>query len=108
MIAIKFEKTSNKFVSFLVSGHAGYDEYNKDIVCSAVCAIAQTTIIGVLEVLHIKASYVAEDGNISLDIKKRTIEDIEKSQILMETMFLGLRNMELSYGDYINVEIEEV
>ena len=38
----------------------------------------------------------------------QTLEDIERCQVLLETMILGLKSIEITYGEYIKVEIEEV
>lgn len=49
MITIKAEKKSG-LVSIKVEGHANYDEHGKDIVCSAVSAITQTALLGLLAI----------------------------------------------------------
>ncbi|KEH87487.1 ribosomal-processing cysteine protease Prp [Clostridium novyi] len=108
MIEAIFKKKNENIVSFKMEGHAGFDEYNKDIVCSAVSAISQTTLIGILEVLNIHAEYRIVDGFLSLSIEEKTMEDIKSCQVLLHTMLLGLRSMEQGYRDYINVREEEV
>jgi len=108
MIKIKFKRKSGKMLSFVTKGHAGFDEYNRDIVCSSVSAITQTAIIGVTEVLKINAMYSAEDGLIALELGNQSAEDIDRCQVIMESTLLGLKSMENSYGDYIKVDVEEV
>lgn len=114
MINIKFIKKNNNIVSFHVDGHAEYYDPKKkmtiydDVVCGCVSNLSQVTILGVLEVLSLKGTYVAEEGNISLDISHLSNEDIENAQVLLKTMLLGLQNLEITYGKYIKVLVEEV
>lgn len=109
MTNVTFEKHNEKLISFKIIGHAGYDEFNKDIVCSGISAISQTIVNGIIEVAKVKADYeIDEDGFLSLTLKNLNDSDIEKCQILMETMLIGLKSMEINYGEYINVKIEEV
>ena len=108
MITVAFKKKEGYIISFKVSGHAGYDEHNKDIVCSGVSVLAQATILGVTEVLGLKAKYEALEGLITIDLSKLSKEEIKLSDALLKTMLLGMENLELTYGEYINVKVEEV
>lgn len=114
MITVNFNRLNNKLVSFHVDGHAEYYDPKEDtviyddVVCGCVSNLAQVTILGMLEVLKLNPSYVAEEGNIRLDLNSLSIEDIDKAQVLLETMLLGLKNLEISYGKYIKVIVEEV
>jgi uncharacterized protein YsxB (DUF464 family) len=108
MIYIDFEKKNNKFISFHIHGHAGYDEYGKDIVCSAVSAISITIVNGITEVLGINAPYEMNDGFLSLDLKGLSDEEIDKCSVLMKTIFLGFKSMYVNYSEYIKITIKEV
>jgi uncharacterized protein YsxB (DUF464 family) len=112
MIDIVFHKGNGNLVSFSVSGHAEYIDGNEviydDVICGAVSNLAQVTILGVTEVLKIEAPYIAEDGDIQLDISKLCSEELKECQILLKTMLLGLQNLEMSYSEYIKVSVEEV
>ncbi|MDP4087652.1 MAG: ribosomal-processing cysteine protease Prp [Bacillota bacterium] len=112
MIKIVFGQRCGKQVSYHISGHAEYVEGDEnvydDVICGVVSNLGQVAILGVTEVLGLDAPYVAEDGDISLDISRLNCEDIEKCQTLLETVLLGLQNLEISYSEYINVLVEEV
>lgn len=108
MIEIKFLERAGKLVSFNVKGHADYAEYGSDIVCSAVSAVAQTVIIGITEVLKFNVNFIADDGDIAIDLTSLQMSELDKCQVLMEATLLGLKSMEISYGDYIKVGLEEV
>ena len=110
MVKVEFVRSSGKLVSFKIKGHAMPREAQNevDLVCAAISAISQTTVIGIEEVLKIKANYDIEDGFLNLNLENLNLEDVERCQILLETMMLGLKIIEITYGDYIKVETEEV
>jgi len=110
MVKVEFVRSLGKLVSFKIKGHAQpkKEHVHIDLICAAISAISQTTIIGIEEVLKIKVKYEIEDGFLNLNLKGQTLEDIERCQVLLETMILGLKSVEITYGKYIKVEIEEV
>jgi uncharacterized protein YsxB (DUF464 family) len=109
MINIVFKKKDNLFISFEINGHAGYSKSGTDIVCSAVSALAYTFANGITDVVKVNACIdVFEDGFLNLDISHLDKENIEKCQVLLETMFIGLKSMNVMYGKYISIKLEEV
>jgi uncharacterized protein len=108
MVTAIFKKNSNKILSVNLSGHAESIDEGYDMVCSAVSAVSLTIANGITEVLHIKPAISLEDGFLSMDFNRLSLEDIDKCQILLETMLIGIKGIETNYGDYIKVEIEEV
>lgn len=108
MIIVNFKRKHSKIVSFKISGHAGYEEAGKDIVCSAISSIAFTIVNGITDILYIEPDIEQKDGLLSLDLSCNSLDDIEKSQILLETMLLGIKCIENEYGNYIKVMEEEV
>ena len=108
MIKVDFKRQANRLVSFTVSGHAGFDEYNRDIVCSAVSALTITVINGLTEVLKVKADFAVEEGYTQLSLSRLSEAEIDKCQVLMETLLLGIKSMEIQYGKYIMLKMEEV
>ena len=112
MITVNFKQKCGLLISYKVDGHAEYGIDNEiiydDVVCGVVSNLAQVVILGVTEVLHINVSYVAQEGDIRLDMSSLSNDEITSAQVLMETMLLGLKNLEISYGEYIKVLIEEV
>lgn len=112
MINIVFKRKSGSLLSYVVEGHAEYESDGTtvydDVICGVVSNLAQVTILGVTEVLGIDTDYSAEEGYISLNLETLNSEELNKCQVLMETMLLGLTNLELSYAEYIKVLVEEV
>lgn len=82
-----------------ILGHSGYDEPGKDIICSAVSALAQTLAYSLEElandvIRHKERSgcCIIEYGNLS-----------EKGQLLVDSFLLGIEVMANSYPDYIRM-----
>ena len=86
-----------------VSGHAGYDEYGRDIVCAAVSILVINTINSIEQFTedHFVVESDEESGRIDLDM----VSDISKeSSLLLESLLLGLEGIADSYGDqYIKI-----
>lgn len=108
MINVIFVKKENRIVSFNIKGHAGYDVYGSDIVCSAVSALSLTFANGIIEIVKAKSKVNEKNGFLSLDLSDEKSEKIDQCQILLETMLLGMKNIEVNYKKFIDVKVEEV
>ena len=109
MIRSKFLiRGGNSFIAASMEGHADYAEEGSDIVCAAATTLSCAIGDGIVEVLGIKADCSANEGNILIDISKNSTEEIEQCQVLMKTLHLGFKNLQLNYGKYIKVDEEEV
>lgn len=108
MTNILFQKRDDKFIAFKIEGHSGYADKGEDIVCAAISALSQSVVIGLEEVLYIKSDYGIKDGFLHMSLKDNSIQDIEKSQVLLKTFFKSLKSISISYVKYITIQIEEV
>ena len=109
MVEAIFSRVSNKLVEFKAQGHAeSSNEEGFDLVCSAISASSIMIANGITEVLCISAAISEKDGFLHINLGMLCENDIEKCQVLMETLLLGLKSIEQSYGEYIKVLIEEV
>jgi len=94
---------------FDVKGHAGYDDPGKDIVCAAVSAIVQTTVIGLTEVIGLEIDYSQKNGNASCVIPDNILPDQKReAEILLRTMVCGLKSIQSGYSEFISVREKEV
>ncbi len=101
-----FQDPSRQFVGFTTSGHADYDD-GPDVVCAAVSALVITCINSIEELTEDRFTCEsdAETGSINF----RLCEGCgEKSQLLLQSMALGLEEIESSYEDNIDLIFEEV
>ena len=86
-----------------ISGHAGYDEFGKDIVCASVSSVIMTTVNSIMNIDNSSISYM-DDGN-KIIIEKLNDNDIVDK--LLNTMILILKDLEEQYKENIKVESEE-
>ncbi|HHV96922.1 MAG TPA: ribosomal-processing cysteine protease Prp [Clostridiaceae bacterium] len=109
MIRVKIVRDKEGFIwSFTIKGHAGYRKRGEDIVCAGVSAIAYTAV-GALSELAGVNKYVEKDGYLKCSIPQSISDDKKPTiKIILETMAIGLKQLENSYSDYVVVEEEEV
>ncbi|MCM8710380.1 ribosomal-processing cysteine protease Prp [Clostridium sp. SYSU_GA19001] len=108
MINAVFKKNNGNIVSVNLNGHAESTDEGYDLVCSAVSAVSLTIANGITEVVKVKPNLSLEDGFLSMDFRSLPEEDVLNCQILLKTLFIGLQSIEVSYGDYISIKVEEV
>ena len=115
MIIAKIYKDKNGFIKrYTIKGHAGYADYGKDIVCSAISVLAQTTLLSLVEVCGldentIKYSIDEKSGHIDVELPN-DIENskFEKTQILLESLIVGINSVIESYPEHVTLENGEV
>ncbi|MSS64351.1 ribosomal-processing cysteine protease Prp [Velocimicrobium porci] len=81
----------------IINGHAGYDEYGKDIICAAVSVLVINTINSIETFTDDKFTVRndEETGTIELNM----ISDISReSRLLIDSLLLGLQGIEEQYG----------
>jgi len=84
-----------------ISGHALYDEFGKDIVCSAVSSIATTTVNAIIRFDENAVSYETKDG---LNIK--ILKETKETRILIDNMIALLEELEQDYPKNIKINRE--
>lgn len=100
---------SGEIKGFSIKGHAngrGSGEY--DLICAAISAIGYTAL-GALDELCGIHSYEESDGYLQLTLPDNmTDEAWAKAQIILETMEIGLKQIENQYARHIQVRYKEV
>ena len=100
MIKVNIVKENSNYTKISILGHAMYDDYGKDIVCSAASSIATTTINGILTL---------DEGSLSYQVNKEglIIENISTDEItqkLLGNMVNLLEQLEEQYPTNIEVK----
>lgn len=100
MIKVETKKENGKYVRIKIFGHAMYDDYGKDIVCSAASSIVTTTVNGILSLNKGSLSYmISKQG---MDIKISGMDST--TQILIQNMINLLQELENNYSNNIQVK----
>lgn len=108
MISVTFFKDSDsQFVGFEFLGHAGADEYGKDIVCAAISVLVINTINSIEEFTDddFTCDINEEKGMISCHLNG---ELSDESSILMKSLVLGVQGVREDNEKYIKIVFKEV
>ena len=81
-----------------ISGHANFDIYGKDIVCSAISSIVTTTINNIITLDENAIKYSANDGDILI-----TNNDSEMASKLLSNMIMMLEDLAKDYPKNIKI-----
>lgn len=100
MISVSITKDNAKYKKIVVSGHALYDDYGKDIVCSAVSSITTTTINGILSLDKDSLSYEVNEDGLKIIINS----DDNVTQTLIQNMINLLKELESNYPANVKVK----
>ena len=90
MIKIEIQRQNGKITYFEIKGHADFSGYGDDIICAAVSSVGQMTI----------------NGLITCDLKdsELTDDELEKVDILIESMYSYLKAVARSYSEFVKLE----
>ncbi len=100
MIEIKVEKKGSKYQRVKILGHAMYDDYGKDIVCSAVSSIVITTVNGILSLEKGSLDYIVSKKGMDIRVKPES----RQAQVLIRNMINLLHELEVSYPSNIQIK----
>ena len=110
MTVIKMFKMKNLFRGFECSGHTGYGEFGKDVLCAAISGITQSIVIGLEDVCKIDLELTRNDSKGYIKVLIPNNVDgavIAKSQVLLETLYLSMQDLIEGYSKYISMEVIE-
>ncbi|HYE81252.1 MAG TPA: ribosomal-processing cysteine protease Prp [Clostridia bacterium] len=106
---IIYKAREGEITGFKVTGHANFNTHGKDIVCSAVSALGQTALLGLLKVAEADVAYELDEGYLTC---KLVNVDSDRKRIMCEailgTMYEGLKSIKESYIKHIDIVEEEV
>lgn len=100
MIKVRITKKGANFEKVSILGHAMYDDYGKDIVCSAASSIVTTTINGILAINRESITYLVSSKGMTISV----LSTDRTTQILIRNMISLLKELEKNYKDNIEVK----
>ncbi|MBQ6134732.1 MAG: ribosomal-processing cysteine protease Prp [Bacilli bacterium] len=100
MIQVTVIQKDSKYQKISIMGHALYDDYGKDIVCSACSSIVITTVNGLLALDKNSLVYEVNKKGVVID----QIRFDETTQTLIHNMINLLKELEGNYPENIEVK----
>lgn len=101
-------RSDRALVGFRASGHSGYAEQGEDIVCAAISALTTVIVLGLEERLGLTPDVAVdeESGYLSCKLELDSLDEGVRlrSQDLLETLSLGLHEIEKDYPEYLIVK----
>lgn len=103
MIKVQITAKDNNIKKINIKGHAGYDDYGKDIVCSSVSSITITTVNAILMFDKNYISYNEKKDNFEVVIN----ENNDITNKLIQNMINLLTELSQDYPKNIKIEEED-
>ena len=116
MIKVTFFKRYGVYYGFRETGHAGFDDAGKDIVCAAVSAMTMLVINAIEVSYESNVEYSIDEDTADIEVRVpsalRENSDDETKRFavsgLIEAYFMQLIDMLDEYDEYLDVsEVED-
>lgn len=95
-------------IGFKALGHSGYAPDGEDIVCAAVSALLTVAVIGLHSRFRLFPNVKSDEhaGLLECTLDIDSVNDTMKRRVedLLETIALGLIEIEREYGKYLSVK----
>jgi len=97
-----------KIVSITLSGHALSGAYGQDVVCAAVSGLAINAFNSIEEFASFEPFYEMDKNSgyfyIEIIQEKINAKQAEIAQLLLESLWLGLKSIFQESGEYLNLK----
>ena len=104
MIKALVSTKNNNYYQFSCTGHAGFADSGKDIVCAAVSTLVINTANAIEQLTDADFSSTMDNNEIKYIFHSNPDE---KSKLLMDALVLGLKEIQKEYGKkYLNLVIK--
>ena len=95
MTPVEIFKSNDSYKGFTCTGHAGFAASGKDIVCASISVLVINTLNAIEQFTDEKMEVITKDGVIECRFPN---EINDKTRLLLDTMVLGLKDIEKNYG----------
>ena len=102
-----YQDSEQKISRFLMQDHAGYAKSGSDFVCAAASALAQNTVNSIEQFTDDAFTVDVDEVSGGLDVRLEPGYSKE-TELLLNSLILGLQGIEEEYMEYIDVIFEEV
>lgn len=106
MITVTIERgEAGRIRRFSVSGHAGYDDPGKDIVCAGVSAVTVGAVNAVEKLTGLVPKAKMQNGWLSAETPYGGDPELDgRVQLLLEGMVVSLETIADEYGTYVQIQ----
>ena len=105
MVKAVIYKKNGEYSGFLCKGHAGFAKIGSDIVCSAVSTLTINTVNSIEEFTDSHIIGEVSEGMLKCDFPEG-LDD--KGKLLMDSLMLGLNQIQKDYNKYFRLDVKEV
>ena len=105
-----YRRSDGALTGYSASGHAGYAEAGRDIVCAAISALTQTTLNGLKNILKVPLMFEQDDDGAFIEARltpEATEEQVREAQILLQTLLEGLQAIQGEYPKNLAIIFQE-
>ena len=96
-------KVNIKDKEIIITGHAGYADYGKDIVCASVSSIVITSINACLRIEEKSLEVIEEKDQLTIKV----LSNNNNILLIIENMIVELEELSLTYKKNIKIIKEE-
>ncbi len=107
MISAVLYREDGRYTGFRASGHSGYDEAGRDIVCAAVSVLGCTCVNSLEALLGVRVLLKGNDeGLLDFDLPELPEGSEPGVQLLMGALGQGLQDLQGGYPEYVQFQIK--
>ena len=102
-----YKSNENGYRRFTCKGHSGFAMSGKDIVCASISILVINTINSLEEITHEEMVVKDDEATGFIDCQFPNRISLQ-SEVLLDSMILGLKTIAEQYGKYVRLKFEEV
>jgi len=103
MVGVRFFRGPDGLIDgFVLDGHTECAPHGEDVVCAGVSALAQSILLGLVEVVKADVDFCKNEGFLECKVLKHS--DQREIQVLLNTFYLSMKRMEEDYPKFIKVK----
>ena len=106
MINVLVIKEKQTIKTIEATGHSGYAEEGKDIVCSAISVLMETLANGLTEVVKAEVKVLVDETipHLSVTLTEKEKEKCKHAQVLMQSTLLGIKGVAQEFSKFIKIK----
>lgn len=106
--AMIYKSSQGELVGFKTIGHSGYADEGSDIVCAAISMLVINTINSLDQFTDADCEVITDEENAMISCMVQSCREVQKVQVLLQSLELGLNSVADSNPDYLLITVKEV